>query len=106
MVLRNGGGGLLILFLLAAWIWDFWPFIRLHGIDSPETRQTCTKDGKAWKCGREATAALVTRIGALAVTCKGSKADLKCLLCPPKAEVIVGWPGLPLIAKNRHRSAK
>jgi hypothetical protein len=26
MVLRNGGGGLLILYLLAAWIWDFWPF--------------------------------------------------------------------------------
>ena len=41
--------------------------IRLHGIDSPETRQTCTKDGKASKCGREATAALVTRIGARAV---------------------------------------
>jgi endonuclease YncB( thermonuclease family) len=49
--------------------------IRLHGIDSPEARQTCTKDGKAWMCGREATAALVTRIGVQVVTCKGSKRD-------------------------------
>lgn len=49
--------------------------IRLHGIDSPETRQTCTKDGKACNCGRDATAALVTRIGAQAVTCKGDKRD-------------------------------
>jgi endonuclease YncB( thermonuclease family) len=49
--------------------------IRLHGIDSPETRQTCTKDGKVWSCGRDATAALATRIGAQSVTCKGDKRD-------------------------------
>jgi endonuclease YncB( thermonuclease family) len=50
--------------------------IRLHGIDSPETRQTCTNDGKASKCGREATAALVTRIGARAVYKLRLKQDL------------------------------
>jgi endonuclease YncB( thermonuclease family) len=49
--------------------------IRLHGIDSPETRQTCTKEGKVWSCGRDATAALATRIGAQSVTCKGDKRD-------------------------------
>ena len=49
--------------------------IRLHGIDSPETRQTCTKVGKVWNCGRDATAALATRIGAQSVTCKGDKRD-------------------------------
>ena len=29
--------------------------IRLHGIDAPETKQTCTKDGKKWNCGLEST---------------------------------------------------
>ncbi len=32
--------------------------IRLHGIDTPETRQTCGLDGRVVRCGREATAAL------------------------------------------------
>ena len=27
--------------------------IRLHGIDAPETKQKCTKDGKKWNCGLE-----------------------------------------------------
>jgi endonuclease YncB( thermonuclease family) len=30
--------------------------IRLHGIDAPEARQTCTiADGTEWRCGQEAT---------------------------------------------------
>jgi endonuclease YncB( thermonuclease family) len=49
--------------------------IRLHGIDSPETRQTCMKGGKAWNCGGAATAALLNRIGGQPVTCKGDKRD-------------------------------
>jgi endonuclease YncB( thermonuclease family) len=56
-------------------IWIGKTKIRLHGIDSPETKQTCTKNGREWNCGREATAALVHRIGTQAVTCKGDKHD-------------------------------
>ena len=34
--------------------------IRLHGIDAPEARQTCTdQSGKEGNCGQEATWALV-----------------------------------------------
>ena len=30
--------------------------IRLHGIDAPETQQTCKdNDGKEWRCGQDAT---------------------------------------------------
>ena len=32
--------------------------IRLHGIDAPESRQTCVADGVTWPCGQCATAAL------------------------------------------------
>ena len=56
-------------------IWIDRTKIRLHGIDSPETRQTCTKDGKAWNCGRDATAALAARIDGQPVTFTGDKRD-------------------------------
>lgn len=29
--------------------------IRLHGIDAPELDQACTRDGRSWACGEEAT---------------------------------------------------
>ena len=32
--------------------------IRLHGIDTPESRQTCGLDGRDVRCGKAATAAL------------------------------------------------
>ena len=50
--------------------------IRLHGIDSPETRQTCTKDGKVWNCGRDATAALAIFLGWLVVAGQGLQPSL------------------------------
>ena len=28
--------------------------IRLHGIDAPESRQLCRRDGKPWQCGKDA----------------------------------------------------
>jgi len=38
--------------------------IRLHGIDAPETKQTCkTNDGKPWACGAAATQALRKMVG-------------------------------------------
>ena len=32
--------------------------IRLHGIDAPETNQTCTINNEIWNCGIESTIAL------------------------------------------------
>ena len=32
--------------------------IRLHGIDAPETNQTCTNKNKIWNCGIQSTIAL------------------------------------------------
>ena len=49
--------------------------VRLHGIDAPETRQTCTADGKEWACGREATFALAYEVGHHWVTCRGNRRD-------------------------------
>ena len=44
--------------------------IRFHGIDAPETKQTCIKNLKEYYCGREATAALVKRIDKKKVRCE------------------------------------
>ena len=49
--------------------------VRLHGIDAPEARQTCTAGGKAWACGREATFALAYEVGNHWVTCRGNQRD-------------------------------
>jgi endonuclease YncB( thermonuclease family) len=44
--------------------------IRLHGIDAPESRQAC-QDAKGWdyRCGQQATRALIGKIGGQAVSC-------------------------------------
>jgi len=48
--------------------------IRLHGIDAPESNQTCTDvEGKEWRCGQEATIALATIVGDQSITCKGEE---------------------------------
>ncbi len=50
--------------------------IRLHGIDAPETKQTCRDGaGREYRCGEVATAALVHGIGRAAVTCRGANTD-------------------------------
>ncbi len=49
--------------------------IRLHGIDAPETRQTCDVAGVPWPCGESATLALVDETDGRPVTCKGDKRD-------------------------------
>ena len=43
--------------------------IRLHGIDAPESAQTCSAGGKTWACGEAATRALRERIGGRPVEC-------------------------------------
>lgn len=50
--------------------------IRLHGIDAPETRQTCTAtDGSAWACGRYAAAALAAAVADAEVACTARGRD-------------------------------
>ncbi|MBT8005326.1 MAG: thermonuclease family protein [Rhodospirillales bacterium] len=49
--------------------------IRLHGIDAPEAKQTCNVDGKEWRCGQEATNALVRIVGERQVTCSQRDVD-------------------------------
>ena len=36
--------------------------IRLHGIDAPETKQTCEVDNKDWDCGKQSTIELLSLI--------------------------------------------
>jgi len=49
--------------------------IRLQGIDAPEGRQTCTVDGRAWRCGRSAARALDELIGEAPVRCVWTQRD-------------------------------
>lgn len=44
--------------------------IRLHGIDAPETRQTCTRSGRRWACGKAATRAMRRLVGRNPVRCE------------------------------------
>ncbi len=49
--------------------------IRLHGIDAPESRQSCSVNGSDWRCGESATLALAHEASGRTVVCKGSKRD-------------------------------
>ncbi len=44
--------------------------IRLHGIDAPESRQFCRRDGKPWQCGKDAANALADKIARRTGTCE------------------------------------
>ena len=44
--------------------------IRFHGIDTPEIKQICIKNSKDYSCGKEATTALIKKIGRKKVVCK------------------------------------
>jgi endonuclease YncB( thermonuclease family) len=43
--------------------------VRLYGIDAPEGRQTCQREGNTYACGTEATRTLVKLIGGRTVEC-------------------------------------
>jgi endonuclease YncB( thermonuclease family) len=43
--------------------------IRLHGIDAPESSQSCYIDGVAWECGKASTWELSQRVGTRPVSC-------------------------------------
>ncbi len=44
--------------------------IRLHGIDAPESRQFCRRDGKPWQCGKDAANALAEKIARRPLRCE------------------------------------
>jgi endonuclease YncB( thermonuclease family) len=49
--------------------------IRLFGIDAPESRQLCTRNGKPWMCGKDAAMALSDYIGRRTVHCQPKAMD-------------------------------
>jgi len=49
--------------------------VRLRGIDAPEYNQMCRRDGKEYRCGREASVALKRAIGDSPVVCEGWERD-------------------------------
>lgn len=49
--------------------------LRLFGIDAPEGRQSCTRDGRDWACGNEAARKLRSLIGDRSITCTQRDVD-------------------------------
>jgi len=49
--------------------------VRLHGVDAPESRQTCQKGGVEWLCGREASKAMRIIVGRSEVACEAIDTD-------------------------------
>ena len=47
---------------------------RIHGIDAPETRQSCFKDGREWQCGMEASLTM-QRLAVGQVRCQAIEKD-------------------------------
>lgn len=49
--------------------------IRMYGIDAPEGRQLCYVGGREWRCGEDATQALVEKVGSGRITCEPKQQD-------------------------------
>lgn len=49
--------------------------VRLVGIDAPEGRQMCQRDGRDWDCGEEARRQLQRLIGGQRVVCRSVERD-------------------------------
>lgn len=49
--------------------------VRLHGIDAPEGRQTCTRAGQSWPCGEESRRHLARLIGNRSISCRTTERD-------------------------------
>ena len=69
--------------------------IRLHGIDAPESGQTCTTAaGRTWRCGRRAALALAVHIGRTPVSCTPRGSDRygrMIAVCRLGGEDLNGW---------------
>jgi endonuclease YncB( thermonuclease family) len=48
---------------------------RLFGIDAPERKQQCRRDGELWACGEAAKRALERRVAGMDVTCRERDRD-------------------------------
>jgi endonuclease YncB( thermonuclease family) len=49
--------------------------IRLHGVDAPEGRQSCTRDGARWACGDAAAEALEALVAGRTIVCTEKDID-------------------------------
>jgi len=49
--------------------------VRLHGIDAPESRQSCTVAGVGYDCGQSAKRTLTGATAGKVITCTGDKRD-------------------------------
>jgi hypothetical protein len=49
--------------------------VRLHGVDAPEERQTCSRQAKAWSCGQAASDWLRDLVVGKQVYCTGQGKD-------------------------------
>lgn len=49
--------------------------IRLHGIDAPESQQSCSRDGLSWRSGQQASLALSDHIGSRTLRCEQRDID-------------------------------
>ena len=69
--------------------------VDLHGIDAPETAQTCeTARGASYRCGQAAAAALRERIGTADVSCEPRGSDARgrvSALCRVGGEDLSAW---------------
>ena len=79
--------------------------VRLFGIDAPETKQSCGRDGPAgggeapYACGEASKAALAAKIGSTPVLCDVKSKDIygrsvaQCSLVPRggRAEDLCAW---------------
>lgn len=69
--------------------------IRFHGVDAPESTQTCrSSDGKAYRCGQQAALALSDKIGTANVSCEQKDIDRYnriVAVCSARGEDLNGW---------------
>ena len=68
--------------------------IRLHGIDAPESSQSCLVGGKKSRCGQRAALALADKIGSQTVTCEPKDRDQYqrvVAVCSAGGEDLNGW---------------
>jgi endonuclease YncB( thermonuclease family) len=49
--------------------------VRMQGIDAPEGRQNCQREGRDWPCGEEARRTLARLIGSQPVSCRVTERD-------------------------------
>ena len=61
--------------LLSQMLWVPPERIRIHGIDAPEGRQTCTRGQTIWLCGKKAAKAMIALVRGSEVKCEAIDTD-------------------------------